>query len=358
MRRSRQLAEAMNPSPNADSKVTATAPINTAELRRRLDQLPRLDLASLPTPLQELPRLSKALGGPRLLVKREDLTGMAMGGNKIREFEYQIAQAVQSGCDVLLHGAAAQSNQSRQTAAVAARLGLDAIAVGRQDAHAHTQGNLLLTRLFGAEVHLPPEKEQGQTIAARMKALRQAGRKPFNTSTDAATYRGIGYVDGYLELEAQLDAGGISPDAIYLCSGAHTHVGLVTAARALGHKKRVIGISPSRRDNSDAAKHHLELAFKQAAILGLELEFALEDFESYAEFVGPDYGVVTEGSREAVHLTARQEGLLLDPCYTGKAMAGLIAHIRAGWWGPEHTVVFIHTGGTPALFAYSEELGL
>lgn len=333
-------------------------PIAAPDLRRLLDGLPRLDLAVLPTPLQELPRLSKALGGPRLLVKREDLTGMAMGGNKIREFEYQIAQAVEGGYDVLLHGAAAQSNQSRQTAAVAARLGLKAIAVGRADAHAHTQGNLLLTRLFGAEVELPPPADQNKAIRDRIEALRRSGHTPFNTSSDAAVYRGIGYVDGYLELAAQLEKMDVEPDAIYLCSGAHTHVGLVTAARALGHKSRVVGISPSPRDDAQTAADHLDLAHRQAEILGLELDFSPDDFESYAEFAGPAYGVLTDASREAIHLAARQEGLLLDPCYTGKAMAGLIAHIRAGRWDARHTLVFVHTGGTPALFAYSEELGL
>ena len=124
-------------------------------LRARLALLPRLHLASLPTPLQKLGRLSETVGGPDIYVKREDLTGMAMGGNKIREFEYQIAQAVERGCDVLVHSAGAQSNQSRVTAAVAAKLGIKAVVVGRRDAHAQRQGNLLLTHLFGAEVHLP-----------------------------------------------------------------------------------------------------------------------------------------------------------------------------------------------------------
>lgn len=335
-----------------------TTIVSREELRRRLDELPRLGLAALPTPLQEMPRLSQALGGPRLWVKREDLTGMAMGGNKIREFEYQIAQAVEQGCDVLLHGAAAQSNQSRQTAAVAARLGLEAVQVGRADAHAHNQGNLLLTRLFGAQVELPDPADQGRAIAAKMEALKKSGKRPFNTSSDAAVYRGIGYVDGFLELWGQIEAQGIRPAAVYLCSGAHTHVGLVTAARALGLELRVVGISPSPRDDAETAQRLMELAYRQAAVLGLELAFEPGDFESYAEFVGPGYGVVTDGSREALQLAARQEGLLLDPCYTGKAMSGLIAHIRAGWWDADDEIVFVHTGGTPALFAYSDELGL
>ena len=332
--------------------------VNADQLRQRLDGLPRLRLAALPTPLQDLPRLSACLEGPRLFVKREDLTGLAFGGNKIREFEYQIAQAIETGCDVLVHSAAAQSNQSRQTAAVAARLGMKSVMIGRADAHAHPQGNLLLSHLFGAEVHLPPPAEQSSRVAAKVEELRAAGHKPFHTSTDAAIYRSIGYVDGFLELWDQLQERDIRPDAIYLCSGAYTHVGLVVAAKALGIEQRIVGISPSPRDDQEAAGRQAALAARSAEILGLDLRFVPEDFESYAEFVGPDYGVITDGSREAIQLLARQEGLLLDPSYTGKAMAGLIAHIRRGWWGPDHTIVFVHTGGTPALFAYSEELGL
>ena len=332
--------------------------ISAAELRQRLAQLPRLKLAALPTPLEELPRLSAALGGPRLWIKREDLTGLALGGNKIREFEYQFAQAVESGCDVLLHGAAAQSNQSRVTAAVAAKLGLKAVVIGRQDAHSQPQGNLLLSHLFGAEVHLASAKDQGAAIKAKMAELQAQGHKPFNTSSDAAVYRSIAYVDGFLELWDQCQAQGVQPDVLYLCSGAHTHIGLVLGAKALGVELRVVGISPSHRDNDQTAMNLAKQAAATAAVLDLDVTLGSVDFESYAEFVGENYGIVTHGSREAIQLMAQQEGLLLDPCYTGKTMAGLSAHIKEGWWRKDQTVIFVHTGGTPALFAYSQELGL
>jgi 1-aminocyclopropane-1-carboxylate deaminase/D-cysteine desulfhydrase-like pyridoxal-dependent ACC family enzyme len=328
------------------------------ELRNRLNSLPRLSLAALPTPLQPLEKLSALLGGPSLYIKREDLTGMAMGGNKIREFEYQIAQAVEAGCDVLVHSAGAQSNQSCMTAAVAAKLGLQAVIIGRKDAHAQRQGNLLLTELFGAEVFLPAPEQQNEMVAAKMAELRAAGHKPFHTSTDARVYRAIAYVDGALELLEQIEAGGLIPDALYLCSGAYTHVGLVVAFKALGIELRVVGISPAPRDDAQAAAGHVELAQECAQLLQLQLDFSAEDFESYAAFVGADYGVVTEGSREAIQLLAREEGLLLDPSYTGKAMSGLLAHVRAGWWRAGQTIIFMHTGGTPALFAYADELGL
>ena len=251
--------------------------VTTAQLRQRLAGFPRLHLAALPTPLEDLSRLSGCLKGPRILVKREDLTGLAFGGNKIREFEYQIAQAVEAGCDVLVHSAAAQSNQSRQTAAVAARLGLKALIVGRADAHAHPQGNLLLTCLCGAEVHLPPPAQQAGLVAARMEELRARGSKPFHTSTDAAVYRSIAYVDGFLELWDQVQGRGIYPDAIYLCSGAYTHVGLVVAAKALGLQLRIVGISPSPRDDGEAARRLAELAGQNAELLGSQTTISLCD---------------------------------------------------------------------------------
>ncbi len=328
------------------------------QIRQHLAALPRLRLAALPTPLDDLERLSAHLEGPRLLIKREDLTGLAFGGNKIREFEYQIAQAVEQDYDVLVHSAAAQSNQSRQTAAVAAKLGLRAVIVGRDDAHAQPQGNLLLTHLFGAEVHLPPQAEQAQALAAKMEELRLQGHKPFHTSSECAIYRSIAYVDGFLELWDQLQERGIHPDAIYLCSGAHTHVGLIVGARALGLDLRVVGISPSPRDDAQTAEGLATIARNNAATIGLDLEFTPADFESYAAFVGPAYGVTTDGSRQALQLLARQEGIVLDPSYTSKTFDGLLTHIREGWWNKDHTIVFVHTGGTPALFAYSEELGL
>lgn len=331
--------------------------ISREELRERLAALPRLPLAALPTPLEELKRLSAHLAGPQLWVKRDDLTGLAFGGNKIREFEYQIAQAVEQGCDVLVHSAAAQSNQSRQTAAVAAKLGLSAVIVGRDDAHAQPQGNLLLTHLFGAEVDLPAPEEQARAVAAKLATLTAAGHRPFHTSSDARIFRSIAYVDGALELLAQCEEQGVEPAAIYLCSGAHTHVGLVVAFKALGIDLRVVGISPSPRDDQQAAREHLALGRECAQVLGLDLSLKAEDFESYAAFVGPAYGVVTAESRQALHLVAQQEGLLLDPSYTSKAMAGLLAHVRAGWWRPEQSLIFLHTGGTPALFAYAKDLG-
>ncbi len=325
-----------------------------ADLRDRLSRFPRLSLADLPTPLTDCPRLSEELAGPCILVKREDLTGMAFGGNKVREFEYSVAPAVEDGYEVLLHGASSQSNQSRLTAALAAKLGLKAVMVGRRDAHAEpVTGNLLLSHLFGADVYLVERVEEKDEVIER---LTTEGYRVYNTSTDGYCMRSVSYVDGFLELWDQLGEMEVTPDGIYVCSGVHTHVGMAVAARALGVTVRIVGISPSPQDNAVKRAELANVANEVSRLLDLDLTFSPDEFESTGEYVGEDYGVLTPGSREAVILAARTEGLLLDPVYTGKTFAALIDHIRQGQWKKGQTVVFVHTGGTPALFAYGDEL--
>ena len=335
--------------------MAVVKPVVTAEaLKKRLARFSRLSLADLPTPLLECPRLSEKLGGPRIWVKREDQTGMAFGGNKVREFEYSVAPAIREGYDVLLHGAASQSNQSRLTAAMAARFGLKAVMVGRRDAHSKpVNGNLLLDHLFGAEVHLVDRPEEKERVIERLEA---EGHRVYNTSTDGYYLRSISYVDGFLELWEQLQEREIQPDALYVCSGVHTHVGLVVGARALGVPLRVVGISPSPQDDEKDAAGLARVANTVAQMLALDLSFTRDDFESYGAFAGEAYGTLTDASREAVVLAARTEALILDPVYTGKAFGAMVRHIREGQWRPGQTVVFVHTGGTPALFAYADEM--
>ena len=328
--------------------------VTVHELRARLNRFPRLSLADLPTPLLDCPRLSDALGGPQILVKREEMTGMAFGGNKVREFEYSVAPAVEEGYDVLLHGAASQSNQSRLTAAVAARLGLKAVMVGRRDAHAEpVNGNLLLTHLLGAEVHLVESHDEREAVIERLKS---EGHRIYNTSSDGYYLRSVAYVDGFLELWGQLQERHYMPDALYVCSGVHTHVGLAVGARVLGIELRIVGISPSPQNNAEKNAHLAEVANEVARMLEMDLTFSTADFESHGEYAGEAYGTVTAESREAVILAARTEGLVLEPVYTGKTFGALIEHIRKGQFTKDQTVVFVHTGGTPALFAYGNEI--
>jgi len=334
--------------------------VTEVELKARLAALPRVRLAALPTPLDEAPMLSKALGGPRLLIKRDDLTGLAFGGNKIREFEYSVAPAVQQGCDILLNSAAAQSNQSRQTAAVAAKLGMRSVIIARKDAHSSPiQGNLLLCHLLGAEIHMVERDKQREEKTALIERLRAQGHRPWDTGYDGAVFRRVAYVDAFLELWGQLRERDVQPDALYLCSGGYANVGLVVAAKALGLDLRIVGINYSVAKDDHEYACRLSAAAEEAAnVLGLDLRFGPEDIECHSEYVGPAKDIVTDSCREAIQLTARTEGLILDPVYTGKTMGALITHIREGQFNKGQTVVFLHTGGTPALFAFSSELGL
>ncbi|MBE81602.1 MAG: hypothetical protein CME21_03475 [Gemmatimonadetes bacterium] len=326
-----------------------------SELRERLDRLSRLQFADLPTPLEPCPNLTTDLG-PEIFIKREDQTGLALGGNKVREFEYSLAPAVDENFDVLMHGAASQSNQSRLTAAVAAKLRKRCVVVGRRDAHAEpAQGNLLLTRLFGADVHLVESNEERDGI---VQELKDAGLKVYNTSSDGYLLRSVSYVDGFLELHSQMEGVGIKPSAIYVCSGVHTHVGLVVGAKALGVDTRILGISPSPHDNESKNGELAHVADRVCELLDLDIDFSADDIESFGEYAGEGYGAMTDGSLEAVEMCARSEGLVLDPVYSGKAFSGLLNHISAGMWKQGDQIVFIHTGGTPALFAYAREYGL
>ena len=333
--------------------------ITEVELKARLMALPRLQLAALTTPLEEAPGLRAALGGPRLLIKREDLTGVAFGGNKIREFEYSLAPALEQGCDVLLNAGGAQSNQSRQTAAVAAKLGLRSVIIAQADDHTRPlQGNLLLCHLLGAQVVLSSAEQIRQVKVETLERLRAEGHRPYDTGYDGAVYRSVAYVDGFLELWGQLRERSLRPEALYPCTGVHTHVGLMVGAKALGVSLRIMGVPySSRYSNTEKARRLAEAANEAAKVLGLDVTFAEEEFEVHVAFAGTAHGVMTDGALEAIQLAARSQGLILDPVYTGKAMAGLIAHVREGHHSGDQTIVFVHTGGTPALFAYGDELG-
>ena len=198
--------------------------------------------------------------------------------------------------------------------------------------------------------------ETAEERAAVLERLESEGRRVYNTSSDGYYLRSVSYVDGFLELWDQLQGRDIHPDALYVCSGVHTHVGLVVGARALGIPLRIVGISPSLQDNAESNANLAKVANEVSQILDLDLDFSGADFESYGEYAGEGYGVVTPGSKEAVILAAQTEALVLDPVYTGKTFGGLIDHIRQGQLTADQTVVFVHTGGTPALFAYGDEI--
>lgn len=328
------------------------------ELLARFETLPRVRLAHLPTPIEELKRLTAELGGPRILVKREDATGLAIGGNKTRQFEIAVGDAVAQGADTIVTGAASQSNHCRQAAAAAARMGLGCSLVLRKDARRDpVQGNHLLMRLLGADIRFV-DAQLGPEILAEVKnleaELRGQGRNPYVIVDDRGNGAcGVAYTGMVAELQEQL--GDVRPTHVYVCSSGPTGGGLQLGAALLGVPWKPVYIAPVIWP-TPAGERMARIANTAAEMLGVERRLSPEDFDLRRDYVGEGYGIPTKEGVEAIRLVARTEGLLLDPVYTGKAMAGLIDHVRRGELTRDHTVVFIHTGGTPALFAYAPEL--
>lgn len=334
--------------------------VSKAVLKKRIDEIPRVNLAVLPTPLQDCSRFSKALGGARILIKREDLTGLAFGGNKIRKLEFFMAGLLNKGIETVIAGASKQSNFCRQTAACAAKLGMKAILVLMGDPKTERQGNLLIDDLLGAEIRLQNIEnwtKLHQVIYELTDDLKKQGVKA-EALTGFEPLGSIAYVDCMLELVSQFEEQGVWPDYIFVCSGTGTQAGLEVGARALGYDFKIMGVSPSPGlEGYDSISARLaEVANWVADRLGLELSFKTEEIFNTPAYVGEGYAKVTREGVEAIRLLASTEGILLDPVYTGKAMAGLIDFIHRGEITSEDTVVFVHTGGTPALFAYNEVL--
>jgi 1-aminocyclopropane-1-carboxylate deaminase/D-cysteine desulfhydrase-like pyridoxal-dependent ACC family enzyme len=326
-------------------------------LRQLLAKFPRASVAHLPTPLDACPRLSEALGGPRILIKRDDMTGLAMGGNKARQLSFSLGPALAQGCDYLVHGSDSQSNQSRQTAAAAAMLGMKAVIIIPRDRRSYpVSGNVLLDHLLGAQVryvfpHLVEEEKKKV-----MDQLRSEGHKPYETSAEGFILRAVAYVEGALELCEQLAERGLTPRAVYTSSMTSTIVGLVVGFRALSAPIRAVGLNYRVEDDRKMQERLAPVANECAAAIGLDHTFSPEDFDVTSQFARPGFGELSGTGVETLRLVAAAEGILLDPVYTSKAMDGLVRHIQEGRFTREDAVVFIHTGGTPALFAYGDEL--
>ncbi|MCC6880382.1 MAG: D-cysteine desulfhydrase family protein [Rhodocyclaceae bacterium] len=315
----------------------------------------------MPTPIEPLPRLSAHMGGPRLFVKRDDLTGLGLGGNKLRKLEFLLGEALAQGADTVLTVGALQSNHARQTAAACARLGLDCELVLRRGSHASeaylNSGNLLLDRLFGARLHLLQAQEsREERMEARAEDLRAAGRRPYCVPVGGSCGLGdLGYVACAEEIIAQSEDMNVRFDAVVVATGSGgTQGGLVAGMRLL-EGAPVIGMAvEGTRAEQEAlaaaqAMETLHLLGRDAADLGSSV--AVMD-----DFVGSGYAKPTDSMREALSLAARFEGLVLDPVYTGKAFAGLIALARSGRFNNDQSLLFVHTGGVPGLFGYPESV--
>jgi D-cysteine desulfhydrase family pyridoxal phosphate-dependent enzyme len=328
---------------------------------------PRLHFAHLPTSVENLPRLAGLMGGPRLLVKRDDQTGLAMGGNKTRKLEFLLAEAQANGAQTLITAGAAQSNHCRQTAAAAAHYGLGCILVlAKQETAtklpkagesqkpnevehpAEVSGNLLLDHLLGAEIVWADPGQREAVLQKTFQNAIEAGRHPYlipyggSNPTGASAY--VFAVQEFLEQNVPVDW------IVIPSSSGGTQAGMVLGARLFGFTGRVLGISVDER--GDVLRSRVaELANQTATHLGEPQVFSPEDILVNDDYLGGGYGVMGEPEREAVRLFARHEGLILDPVYTGRAASGMIDLIRKGFFQKGEIVLFWHTGGTPALFA-------
>jgi D-cysteine desulfhydrase len=318
--------------------------------------IPRLNFAHLPTPIEELPRLTEALGGPRILVKRDDQTGLAFGGNKTRKLEFLVAEAREQGADMLISAGAIQSNHCRQTVAAAARFGFACTLVLTGERPAQPTANFLLDQLFGAEIiTVADRKDRDRVLQETFDKAVAAGKKPYLVPYGGSSITGaMGYTFAMEELMKQ----NVNPDwIVFGTSSGGTHAGIVLGQRMFGFKGRALGISIDE-SVADLKKNVSALATRASEKLGERIEFTGDDVLANDDYCQAGYGVFGEGEREAIRLFASNEGLLLDPVYTGRAAAGMIDLIRKRVFKKDETILFWHTGGQPALFAdkYSQDV--
>ncbi|NPV86094.1 MAG: D-cysteine desulfhydrase family protein [Anaerolineae bacterium] len=321
------------------------------------EHLPRVPLGFFPTPIHELPRLSKLLGGPRLLIKRDDQTGLATGGNKTRKLEFSVAEALRQGADTLITLGAVQSNHCRQTAAAAARYGLRCIIVIRGHAPSLITGNLLLDYLLGAEVVFAGDATREEVAERVVEEQRAAGHHPFFIPLGASDAVGaVGFVAAMEELASQIEEQKLRIDRIVLgSSSAGTQAGMCVGAKALGIPAQIAAIAIDSTQ-AELQEEVAQIANATIARLGIEMTFSPQEVVVFDGYLGGGYSIMGEPEREAITLLARHEGILLDPVYTGRAMAGLIDLIRKGEFGSSETILFWHTGGAAALYAYAGQL--
>jgi len=345
-----------------------------ADLKERIDRFPRQRLISLPTPFLKLENLSRQLGGPEIYIKRDDLTGLAFGGNKSRKLEFIIADALDQGADTILTWASLQSNWCMQTAAAARRFGLKPVLIlfRTSDIVPEYDGNLLLDYILGADIRIK-EAERGKVVSEEFarksveevaRELKKSGRKPYAVAVGGSApgfsmkkpLGALSYVAAFVEMIEQAGAGGINVTHIVHATGSGaTQAGLVVGAKALDEKIKVVGISVS--DEKEAfARTVLEICGATQRTLAIDCAISREDIVVFDEYIKDGYGILNRETAEAIRLVFTQESIVLDPVYTGKAMAALIDLVKKGYFKKDDKVVFFHTGGTPALFPYRQML--
>ncbi len=318
-----------------------------------------------PTPFEPMPRLQKELGGPRLFVKRDDLTGVALGGNKIRQLDYILVEAKKKNADYVITTCGVQSNWSRQTAALAAKMGMKALLVLRT-AQFKTKpkvydGNILLDHIMGAEIKVIDmriNEDPTPILEEEAEKLQRKGHRPFVLGLAAAVspLATAAYAYGFIEMTQQASAMRVKLDAVFVATSAGpTQAGLILGAKIMGLKTKVIGVNVGAYSTERIRKVILESSEGAAKLLGTRERVREGDIIINDDYAGEDYGISTKESIGALRLVARTEALIIDPVYTAKAMAGMIDMIRKGEFEQGQNVCFLHTGGIPALFAYKEQ---
>jgi len=324
-----------------------------------LEDFPRVRLGHWPTPLEPMKGLARRLDAKRLFIKRDDCTGLATGGSKTRKLEFLVGDAVRQGADTLLTHGAVQSNHVRQTAAAGAFMGLACEALLEErvqgaPAAYHESGNVLLDQLFGIRLHrVPGGTAMDAALDEMALKLREQGRRPYVIPGGGSNALGsLGYVDCVLELQRQCDAMGLrKPHLVHATGSAGTQAGLVAGIHALGLDWPVTGIGVRAPREVQEARVH-DLASRVLGLLGVAQPLPRARVVADDRFIGAGYGIPTDSMVEAVTMLARTEGILADPVYTGKGLAGLLEMVRAGRFQPDEDVIFVHTGGSAGLFGY------
>jgi D-cysteine desulfhydrase len=320
----------------------------------------RISLGFYPTPLVKLESLTKLLSGPEIYIKRDDLTGLAFGGNKTRKLEYLFGDAKSQNCDTIITAGAQQSNHCRQTAAAAAFLGMECHLVLGGEQPSEFKGNLLLDKLFGAQLHYCENLRKGEKMPEIVEQLKAIGKTPYVVPYGGSNCIGtLGFVTAVEELKLQMTAMDLHfSHMVFASSSGGTHAGLMVGKALYNLDTEILGIGIDKDDieGMQLEKFIVKLANATARKLDLKMNFHKNDIYLNNNYLGEGYGTVGEAEKEAIDILARFEGILLDPVYTARAMAGLIDLIRQQQFDKKDKVFFWHTGGTPALFPYASQL--
>ena len=325
-----------------------------------LDSLPRYHLAEFPTPIHHLKSFSKTCGGPAIFMKRDDVTSLGMGGNKTRKLEFLIGEAIEQDKDTLVTAGGLQSNHCRLTAAAARKAGLSCHLVLNGQQPEKPNGNLLLDELFGSVIHYCDRRDRDTKLHLVAEDLAATGRKPYVIPVGGSNSTGsVGYVNAMLELATQLKAMQLKLDAIvFATSSGGTQTGLALGANIINFTGQVLGISIDQTKAGDEPFPPIlsELAGRTAQRIGIPIKLKAEDFSLNCDYLGAGYAIPGDLEFNAINELARCEGILLGPVYTARAMGGLIDLIQKGYFTKDQTVLFWHTGGTPELFAWANQL--